>query len=208
MQPQSGFNAWEIKQRMSNNVTLMEQAGQFQALVEKTAFTDYDGNALDYEKGLQKNLALLKNLRDRGGNLFLVGNGGSAAVVSHILTDFINVAKLNARTLHESSLISCMSNDYGYENSFSEPLSTLAREQDLLIAISSSGRSPNIHNAVKGIKKVGGQAITLSGFGEDNPLRSMGDLNVWLDCESYGLVEIGHLFYLHYLSGCLELKRS
>ena len=100
-----------------------------------------------------------------------------------------------------------MSNDYGYENSFSEPISTLAREQDLLIAVSSSGRSANIQNAVKSIKKVGGRVITLSGFGEDNPLRLMGDLNVWLGSKSYGLVEIGHLFYLHYISGRLELKR-
>ena len=97
-----------------------------------------------------------------------------------------------------------MSNDYGYENSFSESLSTLAREKDLLIAVSSSGRSPNIHNAVKSVKKVGGEVITLSGFGHDNPLRSMGDLNIWLDSTSYGLVEIGHLFYLHYLSGRLQ----
>ena len=185
----------------------MEQVGQFQSLVEKTEFTDRDGNSLDYEEGIKKNLGMLESLRDRGGNLFLVGNGGSAAVVSHILTDFINVAKLNARTLHESSLLSCMSNDYGYENSFSEPLSILAREKDLLIAISSSGCSPNIHNAVESIKKAGGEAITLSGFGHDNPLRSMGDLNVWLDSKSYGLVEIGHLFYLHYISGRLEFKR-
>ena len=192
---------------MSSNFTLIEQVRQFQSLVEKTEFTDQGGSSLEYEKGVQKNLKMLENLRDRGGNLFLVGNGGSAAVVSHILTDFINVARLNARTLHESSLLSCMSNDYGYENSFSEPLSTLAREKDLLIAISSSGRSPNIHNAVKSIKKAGGEAITLSGFGQDNPLRSMGDLNIWLDSKSYGLVEIGHLFYLHYISGRLELKR-
>ena len=192
---------------MSKNVTLMEQAGQFQALVEKAEFSDHEGNSLDCEKGIQKNLGMLESLRDRGGNLFLVGNGGSAGVVSHILADFINVNKLNARTLHESSLLSCMSNDYGYENSFSEPLSTLAREKDLLIAVSSSGRSLNIHNAVKSVKKAGGEAITLSGFGEDNPLRSMGNLNVWLDSKSYGLVEIGHLFYLHYISGRLELKR-
>ena len=147
---------------------------------------------------------MLEKLRDGGGNLFLVGNGGSAGVVSHILTDFINVNKLNARTLHESTLISCMSNDYGYENSFSEPLSNLAKEKDLLIAISSSGRSANIRNAVISIKEAGGYAITISGFGQDNPLRSMGDLNVWLDSNSYGLVEIGHLFYLHYLSGRLK----
>ena len=192
---------------MSNTFTLLEHVGQFQSIVEKTEFTDRDGNDLNYEKGVQENLKMLEKLRDRGGNLFLVGNGGSAAVVSHILTDFINVAKLNARTLHESSLLSCMSNDYGYENSFSEPLSILAQEKDLLIAISSSGRSPNIHNAVKSIKKAGGGAITLSGFGQDNPLRSIGDLNIWLDSKSYGLVEIGHLFYLHYISGRLELKR-
>ncbi len=191
---------------MSSDFTLMEEARQFQAIVEKAEFSDHEGNSLDCEKGIQENLGMLGNLKDRGGNLFLVGNGGSAGVVSHILTDFINVNKLNARTLHESSLLSCMSNDYGYENSFSEPLSTLAREKDLLIAVSSSGCSPNIHNAVKSIKKAGGEAITLSGFGEDNPLRSMGDLNIWLDSTSYGLVEIGHLFYLHYLSGHLKLK--
>jgi D-sedoheptulose 7-phosphate isomerase len=191
---------------MSSEVSLVEEVRQFQTLVEKTKFADHDGNSLDCENGIQENLGMLKNLRDRGGNLFLVGNGGSAGVVSHILTDFINVNKLNARTLHESSLLSCMSNDYGYENSFSEPLSTLARENDLLIAVSSSGRSPNIHNAVKSIKKVGGEAITLSGFGHDNPLRSMGELNIWLDSNSYGLVEIGHLFYLHYLSGRLGSK--
>jgi D-sedoheptulose 7-phosphate isomerase len=191
---------------MSSDFTLMEEAGRFQAVIEKAEFLDHEGSSLNYEKGIQKNLEMLESLRDRGGNLFLVGNGGSAGVVSHILTDFINVNKLNARTLHESSLLSCMSNDYGYENSFSEPLSTLTREKDLLIAVSSSGRSPNIHNAVKSVKKAGGEVITLSGFGGDNLLRSMGDLNVWLDSTSYGLVEIGHLFYLHYLSGHLKLK--
>ena len=191
---------------MSSDFTLMEEAGQFRAILEKAEFSDHEGDSLDYKNGIQKNLKMLESLRDRGGNLFLVGNGGSAGVVSHILTDFINVDKLNARTLHESSLLSCMSNDYGYENSFSEPLSTLAREKDLLIAVSSSGRSPNIHNAVKSVKKVGGEVITLSGFGHDNPLRSMGDLNIWLDSKSYGLVEIGHLFYLHYLSGRLKSK--
>ena len=189
---------------MSSDFTLMEEAGQFRAILEKAEFSDHEGSSLDYEKGIQKNLEMLESLRDRYGNLFLVGNGGSAGVVSHILTDFINVNKLNARTLHESSLLSCMSNDYGYENSFSESLSTLAREKDLLIAVSSSGCSPNIHNAAKSIKKVGGEVITLSGFGHDNPLRSMGDLNIWLDSTSYGLVEIGHLFYLHYLSGRLQ----
>jgi D-sedoheptulose 7-phosphate isomerase len=191
---------------MSSNSTLIEEAVQFQSLIEKTEITNHDGRFSECEKGILENLEMLEKLRDRGGNLFLIGNGGSAGVVSHILTDFINVNKLNARTLHESTLLSCMSNDYGYENSFSEPLSTLAKEKDLLIAVSSSGRSVNICNAVKSIKEAGGYVITLSGFSQDNPLRSMGDLNIWLDSNSYGLVEIGHLFYLHYLSGRLKPK--
>ena len=191
---------------MSNNSTLVEEVGQFQTLINKTRFTDNDGAFLECERGVQENLEMFEKLRDRDGNLFLIGNGGSAGVVSHILTDFINVNKINARTLHESTLLSCMGNDYGYENSFSEPLSTLAREKDLLIAVSSSGQSENIRNAVKGIKNIGCEAITLSGFSEDNPLRTMGDLNIWLDSNSYGLVEIGHLFYLHYLSGRLKSK--
>jgi len=191
---------------MSDNLNFLGHAEQFKSLLETTEFTDLQGIPLDYERGIEKNLTMLKNLRDRAGNLFLIGNGGSAAVVSHILTDFINVAKINARTLHEPSLLSCMSNDYGYENSFSQPISTLAKETDLLIAVSSSGQSKNIHNAVKSIKNAGGEAITLSGFGQDNLLRQMGDLNIWIDSKNYGLVEIGHLFYLHYLSEHLSIK--
>jgi D-sedoheptulose 7-phosphate isomerase len=68
--------------------------------------------------------------------------GGSAAVASHSVTDFVNVAGLRAMTLHESSLITCMANDYGYENAFARILSTLARPKDMLIGISSSGQLP------------------------------------------------------------------
>ncbi|HIN87164.1 MAG TPA: hypothetical protein EYN05_00700 [Nitrospinaceae bacterium] len=64
----------------------------------------------------------------------MIGKGGSAAVVSHILTDFINVAGLRASTLHESSLITCMANDYGYENVFSTSLDKIAKKDDILIA--------------------------------------------------------------------------
>jgi D-sedoheptulose 7-phosphate isomerase len=191
---------------MSNNFTMVEQASKFQSVLAEAEFSDQERSMLVCEKGIKINLAMLEALRDRKGSLFLVGNGGSAAVVSHILTDFINVAGLNARTLHESSLLSCMSNDYGYENSFAQPLSTLVQKNDLLIAVSSSGQSVNIRNAVEQVKKMGGETITLSGFDSDNPLRGMGGLNFWLPSKDYGLVEIGHLFYLHYLSGCLNTK--
>jgi D-sedoheptulose 7-phosphate isomerase len=72
--------------------------------------------------------------------------------------------------------------------------------EDMLIAISSSGNSANIRNAVSAAREIGAFSLTLSGFKGDNPLRTMGDTNVWLDSQDYGFVEIGHQFILHNLA--------
>jgi len=191
---------------MLDNTSMKTHAENLQGIIKNGSFTDRERKVLAYEAGIQNSLTILQNLRTLKGNLFLVGNGGSSAVVSHILTDYINVARLRARSLHESSLITCMANDFGYENVFSRPLKNLANEQDCLIAISSSGQSLNIINAAETMKSVGGEVITLTGFKPDNPLRSIGDINFWLDSKDYGLVEIGHLFFLHYLSGRLAVN--
>ena len=101
-------------------------------------------------------------------------------MVSHILTDFINVAGLRASTLHEPSLITCMANDYGYENVFSTSLDKIAKKDDILIVVSSSGLSMNVVNGVNTMKRLGGKVLTFGGFNKDNTLRQLGDLNVWL----------------------------
>ena len=150
-------------------------------------------------------VALLKDLRKRGGHLYLIGNGGSAGVASHAVTDFMNVGKLRATTLHDSALLTCMSNDYGYETAFARIVGTVASPKDVLIAISSSGQSKNIRNAATTMQDLGGTAITLSGFKPDNPLRTLGDMNVWLDSDDYGMVEIGHQFVLHNIADRIRL---
>ena len=86
--------------------------------------------------------------------------------------------------------------------------SPLARPNDMLIGISSSGNSQNIRNAAAKIRELGGSAITLSGFAFDNPLRKLGDLNVWLDSRDYGMVEIGHQFVLHNIADRLRLENE
>jgi D-sedoheptulose 7-phosphate isomerase len=139
-------------------------------------------------------------VRKNARNLYLVGNGGSAGVASHSATDFFNVAKLKAVTLHESALLTCMANDFGYENAFARMLSQMVQPGDVVIAISSSGNSPNIRNAATQARENGGTVVTLSGFASDNLLRSMGEINIWLDSNQYGLVEIGHQFILHNVS--------
>lgn len=189
---------------MSDNHPLKTHAAKLQSLTASAEFTNGQEQLIPYGDGVHDSLELLKEARERRASVFLVGNGGSAAVVSHILTDFINVAKVRAITLHETSLVTCMSNDYGYENVYSRPLATLAQANDLLIAVSSSGQSKNICNTADCMQEIGGKVITLSGFDKDNPLRRMGEVNFWLNSSDYGLVEIGHMFFLHYLSDNLK----
>jgi D-sedoheptulose 7-phosphate isomerase len=82
----------------------------------------------------------------------------------------------------------------------------LVKPGDLVFAISSSGKSMNIRNAALHAAAGGGQVVTLSGFAGDNPLRSMGSINFWLDSSDYGMVEIGHQFILHNISDRLRAR--
>lgn len=182
------------------------RASELQTILDTAVLTDAFGRVLDTEAALEDLKASLIERRESGKGVYLVGNGGSAAVASHAITDFVNVAKLRAMTLHESSLMTCMANDYGYESAFSRILGVMAGTGDMLLAISSSGRSANIRNAVAQMKDIGGMSVTLSGFDGDNPLRQMGNLNIWLNSHDYGLVEIGHLFILHNIADRIHFK--
>jgi len=173
---------------------------RFAKLLKEAEFTDAAGERLHLEDGIDAALAMLRGAREGGRGVFVVGNGGSAAIASHLVNDLVNKCRLRASVLHDASLLTCMANDYGYDNAFARMLETHAQAGDLLIAISSSGQSPNIRNAAAAVRARGGMAVTLSGFKEDNPLRQMGDLNLWLRSEDYGAVELGHLFFLHHLA--------
>lgn len=149
------------------------------------------------EKAIHLALGLLMKTRNQKGSVYVVGNGGSAGIASHFAIDLLNVFKISAHTLYDSNQMTCLANDYGYDKVFSIPLKTMLNPADLLVAISSSGKSPNILNAVQTAKEMEINIITLSGFLETNPLRKLGDLNFWLDAKDYGLVETGHFFLLH-----------
>lgn len=133
----------------------------------------------------------------QGGICYVVGNGGSAGIASHIANDCLKALGLRALTLTDSNLVTCIGNDLGYENIYSAPLDILMKPEDILIAISSSGQSKNIIKAARVAQAKGAQIITLSGFLENNPLRLLGNLNIWLDSDEYGLIEVGHFFILH-----------
>lgn len=193
------------------NLSLTSCVAQLGALLECAEITRSDGVSLGLEPGMLAGMQLLATARKDLSSVYVIGNGGSAGVASHAVVDFVNVAKLRAFTLHEPALMTCMANDYGYENAFSRMLAQMAKPGDVLIAISSSGNSKNIRNAVEQMINRGGVVITLSGFASDNPLRSLGNINIWLNSKNYGLVEIGHQFILHNVAdrfgiGCEEMK--
>ena len=154
--------------------------------------------------GLAALAQLLGAALARDAQCFLVGNGGSAAVCSHIHNDLVNKLRLRAHVLHEPSVLTCMSNDYGYPTAFSNLVERQGRAGDVLVAISSSGKSANMLAAVGAARGRAMQVITLTGFDAANPLRLLGDANLWVPSHDYGEVEIGHLFLLHLLVDLLR----
>lgn len=133
-----------------------------------------------------------------GGNtVIFVGNGGSAGIAGHMATDFSKVGGVRAITFNDASSLTCLGNDLGYEQVFAHPVAMHGRPGDLLVAISSSGRSANILNAATAGRQKGCKVLTLSGFAPDNPLRTLGDVNLYVPASAYGFVEITHLALLH-----------
>lgn len=167
------------------------------SLIAVTEGKDGNGKKLSLESAINATVNLIKTIDHKKNKLIFIGNGGSASIASHLAVDFLKNAKISAITFNDASLITCISNDLGYEFVFEKPIDMLARKGDLLFAISSSGRSRNILNAVKKAKTKGCFVVTFSGFKQDNPLRSEGCINFYLPSSSYGYVEVSHLALCH-----------
>lgn len=181
-------------------MTFEKYLSAFSEILKSVIISDTSGKNIDentYWPILQQKLTETKN---NNATIYLIGNGGSNGIVSHASVDFLNTCKIRAIPLTDSSQLTCFANDYGYENIFAKPLETLISNDDILIAVSSSGSSKNIVNAVQIAKSKGTFVLTLSGFRPDNPLKQLGNINFWLNSKHYGMVEIGHALLLHYIS--------
>jgi D-sedoheptulose 7-phosphate isomerase len=158
---------------------------------------DYNGVKLDVDQGLSQAAHLIRATQKESGIVYVIGNGGSAGIASHFSNDLVKALQIPSQTLYDSNLMTCLANDLGYEHVFSFPLKRLLKPNDLLVAISSSGKSANILNGADVALETGARLITLSGFLVDNPLRVKGQLNFWIGQIDYGLVETSHFFLLH-----------
>lgn len=139
---------------------------------------------------------ILKSSTKNNKKAIIVGNGGSAAIASHVSVDLTKAAKLRAVNFNEADLITCFGNDYGYENWVTEALRAYADPGDVVVLISSSGQSANIVNAADFAKSWGCDVITFSGFLPSNPLRQKGTLNFYAESDEYNIVEMAHHIWM------------
>ena len=169
-------------------------------LLAQTSVTDGDEQTHGLDDAAERAAHLMIGTRERGGKVILVGNGGSASIAGHMEMDLCNRADVRAQVFNDPPVLTALANDHGYETAFARLIHLHAGPSDVLVAISSSGRSRNILNAVDAAREHGCGVITFSGFAEDNPLRSRGDLNFYVASDHYGMVEVAHHTLGHFLT--------
>lgn len=167
------------------------------SVLRSAAATDREAAEVSTDTAIQWAVDAAHRVTAAGNKIIFAGNGGSAAIASHMATDFSKNGGLRAWAMNDGSMLTCLANDYGYDQVFAKQIEFHARDGDFLVAISSSGKSPNILAAVAAGRKAGCTILTLSGFHPDNPLRKAGDMNLYLQSTAYGYVELGHLILCH-----------
>ena len=160
-------------------------------------FKDYNKSIYDLldrfdTDQIDQSVKLIDKCRSQGGKVYVVGNGGSSSMASHVSVDFAKVAGIPSSTFNNSNLITCFANDYGYENWVTEAIKSYTNKKDLIILISSSGTSKNITNAANFCKIKKRKLITLSGFNKKNPLTKLGNINFYVNSKEYNYIEMSH----------------
>ena len=171
-------------------------------------------NSVDLESVSSVVDALLQ-VRARGSNVYVVGNGGSAATASHMATDLMLGSGLADPPLRvialtdNQSIITATGNDVGFVHVFSRQLRHLGKSKDLLIAVSASGNSPNVLSCVEAAKELGVTTVAFTGF-DGGQLATMVDLLVHVPTRqgAYGPVEDVHLMVNHMITERLKVFKE
>jgi D-sedoheptulose 7-phosphate isomerase len=160
----------------------------------------------DFSKIIKPNnniIDKLINVRDiflktskKRGKILIFGNGGSAAIASHVSVDLTKNAKIRTINFNEADLITCFSNDYGYERWIEKAIDFYADKNDTLVLISSSGKSKNMINACKAAKRKKIKVISFTGHAKNNPLSKIVNLSLWINSKAYNFVENTHQIWL------------
>ena len=179
---------------------MSEYLEKLSQLTLSTAVTRGDGAPLSLDQGADQAVDMFLSVSAQSRKILLVGNGGSSSVVSHVQNDLCKAVGMKAMVFTEQPLLTALGNDLGYGSVYEWPTELWAEPGDVMVAVSSSGRSDNILRAVKSATEKGCEVITFSGFYGANPLRSLGVLNFYVDSSVYGFVETAHAALTHFLT--------
>lgn len=185
--------------KMNTSLNLKEYFIQLGNILSGIEASDYYGKKINLIKAADKLIKEISSKRNKDNKIIIIGNGGSASMASHIAVDLWKNGRVKAISFSDSALLTCVSNDFGYQHVFEKPIEMFAKRRDLLIAISSSGKSENILKGVSAARKKRCAIVTLSGFNPGNALRKKGDLNFYVPSNSYGYVEIAHSAFCHFI---------
>ena len=139
---------------------------------------------------------LIIETRNKGGRIFFAGNGASETISSHAALDYNNQLAVKTTSINNSSIITCFANDFGYEQIFSRYLKLNACKDDVVVLISSSGKSQNVINAAYDAHKIGMKVVSFTGFDKNNTLHSLANIGFWIDSNVYNVVETIHMIWL------------
>ena len=165
--------------------------------IQATESSDLQHKSQSVDEAIVAAHRMIKAIAGTPNKLMFIGNGGSAGIAGHMAIDFTKNGGVRSVTFNDASSLTCLGNDLGYEQVFSKQVEMQGLPGDILIAISSSGESKNILNAVTAARKMKAHVISLSGFKPGNALRQMGDINLYVPSSVYGFVETAHQALLH-----------
>ena len=185
---------------MSDKIFLKKYLENLSALIRPT---DEIMNKIIYVKDI------LLNTKKNNSKVMIFGNGGSAAIASHFSVDLTKTANIRSVNYNEADLITCFSNDYGYERWVEKAIDFYSDKGDVLILISSSGESKNMINACKFAKKKNlSKIITFTGHKKNNSLSKIGDINFWINSNIYNVVENTHQVWLLSINDLVTNKKK
>lgn len=184
------MNGW-LQPKIREAAARRDHPWRFSKLIE--ILQELGAHSINHNRAVE----IIREIKREERRIFFIGNGGSAAIASHMAADFLKNGVIAAQCFNDCALTTCITNDLGYEKVFALPIGIHGRKGDALVAISSSGKSRSITLAAESALQCGMQVITLSGFDPHNPLHALGHVNFYVASDKYGMVEVAHHAVLH-----------
>jgi phosphoheptose isomerase len=159
-------------------------------------------------------LLWLTSISNYRNNIYTIGNGASAAIAQHWACDYTKGCKsggIRPRVISLAAnipLMTAISNDISYEDVYAFQVNAFGQEGDVLVAISSSGNSPNVVAAIKEAKKLKVKTIALTGFSPDNECAKLADISLYVDCDEYEATEDVHQAIMHMIAKYIRQKNG